>query len=104
MKTSWMPDIGEVIGKAVCVFVLQVVLSSKNMNKSCVVNKNINLALYSLRVCIYVDNTKYMLGFMLLMFLLVMMYISKDIITVLQYKRSDRINSFLLSRILRHFM
>jgi len=36
------------------------------------------------------DNTKYMLGFMLLMFLLVMMYISKDIITVVQYKRSDR--------------
>lgn len=90
MKTSWMPDIGEVIGKAVCVFVLQVALSSKYEQVSCVVNKNINLALYSLRVCIYVDNTKYMLGFMLLMFLLVMMYISMDIITVVQYKRSDR--------------
>jgi len=30
-----------------------------------------------------------MLGFMLLMLLLVMMYISLDIITGLQYKRSD---------------
>jgi len=38
-----------------------------------------------------------MLGFMLLMFLLVMMYISKDIITVLQYKRSDRLNSLFVA-------
>jgi len=76
---------------------LCVCITSGAIFKSCVVNKNINLALYSLRVCIYVDNTKYMLGFMLLMFLLVMMYISKDIITVLQYKRSDRLNSLFVA-------